>query len=102
MSDRECHSETIDTNDAKNRLDNGTEPVADIVSELATNVTKQTSQNKPLTSGDVINSVQLLPQMVSTQQAQLTGQHDEDKEVVGQCVKNSGNRLLLQTLQALF
>ncbi|KAF0304088.1 Adhesion G protein-coupled receptor L3 [Amphibalanus amphitrite] len=83
-----CHSEKINTDDAKNRLDNGTEPVSDIVSDLATNVTEQTSQNKPLTSGDVINSVQLLPQMVSAQQAQLSGQADQDKEVVSQYVNN--------------
>ena len=84
--DRGCHSETINTDDAKNRLDNGTEPVSSIVSELATNVTKRTSQNQPLTSGDIISSVQLLPQMWQTQQAQLSGQADVDKEVVEQYV----------------
>ncbi|XP_043188695.1 adhesion G protein-coupled receptor L2-like [Amphibalanus amphitrite] len=72
-----CRSDNINTDDAKKRLDKGTEPVSDIVSDLATNVTRQTSQNKPLTSGDVINSVQLLPQMVSAQQAQLSGQADQ-------------------------
>ena len=56
--------------------------MSDIVSELATNVTKQTSQNKPLTSGDVISSVQLLPQMVSAQQAQLSGQTDQQSLAV--------------------